>query len=120
MSSSSQHCPWPIHLLFFVFLITWQISDGSSPSWPGLTDALHVHLTLVLQSYFPSYLDHHLQLPAYWADWELHINEDAKAARTVWEDTVKGPAGVQRLIIGQPAGSHVSSGLQAGGCCDAC
>ena len=55
----------------------------------------HTSSDLVLQSYFPSYLDHHLQLPAYWADWELHTNEDAKAARTVWEDTVKGPAGVR-------------------------
>ena len=81
----------------------------------------------MLQSYFPSYLDHHLQLPAYWADWELHTNEDAKAARTVWEDTVKSPAGVHRSWYGfvllqvlLSVGEHKEGALQAQGCCAAC
>ncbi|KAG1673451.1 hypothetical protein FOA52_002217 [Chlamydomonas sp. UWO 241] len=47
-----------------------------------------------LASYFPApYLDRSLRLPAYRAHCEAVLAKDAAAARKVWDDTLKGPAG---------------------------
>ena len=44
-------------------------------------------------TYFPDHVDRALHLPAYWAECELLLAKDLAAARTVWEDVLKQPAG---------------------------
>ena len=46
-----------------------------------------------MQGYFPDYVDRSLRLTSYWADCELLVADDIKAARAVWEDALKTPAG---------------------------
>jgi len=50
------------------------------------------HVTL-LQGCYPDYVDRSLRLTSYWADCELLVADDIKAARAVWEDALKTPAG---------------------------
>ncbi len=45
------------------------------------------------QGYFPAYVDRSLRLTLYWADCELQLANDVKAARVVWEEALKTQAG---------------------------
>ena len=52
-----------------------------------------MYSTALLQGYHPDYVDRSLRLTSYWADCELLVADDIKAARAVWEDALKSPAG---------------------------
>jgi hypothetical protein len=50
------------------------------------------------QTYWPDFVDRSLRLTSYWANCEAHLAKDVKAARRVWEDVVKSPAGRCKIV----------------------
>lgn len=68
---------------------------------PALRKAFQ-EASALMESYFPDYIDPSLRLPAYWAQCEALVAEDPKAAKGVWENTLKGKGGgLNRCVWGR-------------------
>ena len=59
-----------------------------------------------MQGYFPAYVDRSLRLTSYWADCEVQLADDVKAARAVWEEALKTPAGRSALSDSLQSAEH--------------